>query len=166
MILSDRSIKLLLRSQPDFIVPHPEDSQIQPASIDLTLGAELRWANGDTRKIDSNGFTLFPGKFVLGHTEQEVHVPSHLVAQLNGKSSLGRRGLMVHSTAGYVDPGFQGQITLELANIGHEVIFLELGMLIAQLVLIQLTTPADRPYGSAGLGSHYQSQLGATPSAI
>lgn len=165
MILSDRSIRQLLIRNPDFMDPKPEDKQIQPASIDLTLGGEIRFANHDKFYLRHEGYRLFPGKFILGHTKQFVNVPSNLVAQLNGKSTLGRRGLMVHSTAGYIDPGFRGHITLELANIGHEIIYLEEGMLIAQLVMIQLTTPADRPYGSDGLGSHYQLQSGATPAA-
>lgn len=166
MILSDRSIRSLLLKQPDFMDPAPEDWQIQPASIDLTLGSEIRFANGDTLDLRREGYKLFPGKFLLGHTKQTISIPSHLVGQLNGKSSLGRRGLMVHSTAGYIDPGFRGQVTLELANIGHEIILFEDSMKIAQLVLIQLTTVADRPYGTPGLNSHYQLQSGATPARL
>jgi dCTP deaminase len=163
VILSDRSIRQLILQHPDFIDPAPQDSQIQPASIDLTLGAEIRFANGETYYLNRGGFKLFPGKFILGHTRQFVNIPTDLVAQLNGKSTLARRGLMVHSTAGYIDPGFSGHITLKLANIGHEIIFLEEEMLIAQIVMIQMTTRADRPYGTDGLGSHYQLQSGATP---
>lgn len=166
MILSDRSLRQLILQHPDFIDPAPEDSQIQPASIDLTLGNEIRFANGETFSLHRGGFKLFPSKFILGHTKQSVNIPTDLVAQLNGKSTLARRGLMVHSTAGYIDPGFRGHITLELANIGHEIIFLEEGMLVAQIVMIQMTTRADRPYGTEGLKSHYQLQSGATPARI
>lgn len=163
MILSDRSLRELLRNDKSFIVPVPADSQIQPASIDLRLGKEIRFANGMTLSLETGGYAIHPGKFLLAHTEEVVGIPDYLVGQLNGKSSLARRGLLVHSTAGYLDPGFKGSITLELANIGHGPIFVEKEMLIAQLVMIQMTTPADRPYGSKGLDSHYQNQKGATP---
>jgi len=163
VILSDVSIRGELQAGELRIDPPPTPIRIQPASIDLSIGEEIKWANGMGVKItQGDGFRLHPRKFVLGHTQEYVRVPAHLVAQLNGKSSLGRRGLLVHSTAGYIDPGFQGHITLELCNIGHEVIYLELGMLIAQLILIQLTKPCERPYGHPDLNSHYQGQIGAT----
>lgn len=168
MILSDRSLRQLIRNQKDFMSPPPEDSQIQPASIDLRLGSELKWTWGATQQLSRATpnsqfkWRIEPKEFFLGHTKEFVKIPTHLVGQLNGKSTLGRRGLMVHSTAGFIDPGFCGHITLELKNIGVEDIILEEGMLIAQLVLFQMTTPADRPYGHEELNSHYQMQSGAT----
>ncbi len=163
MILSDRSLKELLHNDKKFMDPAPKKSQIQPASIDLQLGDELAFANATIYHLAEGGYTLYPGKFLLAHTKEFVQIPNNLVGQLNGKSTLGRRGLQVHSTAGFIDPGFRGHITLELTNIGHQVIYLERDMLIAQLVMFQMTTPADRPYGSDGLNSHYQGQTGATP---
>lgn len=166
MVLSDTSIRELLKEYPDFIQPLPKDMHIQPASIDLSLGSEIRFYDDSYMYLDflgGVGHNLHPGEFILGQTKQYVNIPSHLVGQLNGKSTLGRQGLMVHSTAGYIDPGFSGNITLELKNIGHNIIHLRENMLIAQLILIQLTTPAERPYGSEGLNSHYQGQTGAAP---
>lgn len=162
MILSDKSIRRELLEGNLRIDPPPLDEQIQPASIDLTLGEEIKWTNGMVHKLDEIGHILYPGKFVLGHTRECVRIPNHLVAQLNGKSSLARQGLMIHITAGYIDPGFRGHITLELRNVGHNTIQLKEGMLIAQLVLVLLTEPAERPYGSSGINSHYQDQRGAT----
>lgn len=162
MILSDVSIRKELQVGELRIDPPPVDEQIQPASIDLRLGEEIKWTNGMAHKLDAVGHVLYPGKFLLGHTAEWVRIPKHLVGQLNGKSSLARQGLMIHITAGYIDPGFEGNITLELRNVGHNTIQLVEGMLIAQLVLVQLTEPAERPYGSDGLNSHYQKQQGAT----
>lgn len=160
MILSDRTIRRELEQ--GLIKPHPDDSQIQPASVDLKLGKELAWTNNTRLDLNSAGYALYPGKFVLGQTLEWIEIPTYLVGQLNGKSSLGRRGLMVHVTAGFIDPGFRGNITLELVNVGHSVIHLEEGMLIAQLTLIRLSTEVIRPYGHPELGSHYQDQSGAT----
>jgi dCTP deaminase len=105
-----------------------------------------------------------PDQFLLASTVQEVWMPDDLVAQVNGKSSLGRLGMTVHITAGFIDPGFRGTVTLELKNLSHSVITLRPGMPICQLVFFQMTSPADRPYGSEGLGSHYQGQIGVTAS--
>ena len=109
-------------------------------------------------------FVLHPGEFVLGSTMERVEMPDDLVGRIEGKSSLGRLGLMVHSTAGYVDPGFHGRFTLELANIATLPILLWPEMKIGQLSVMDLSTPADRPYGSPGLGSKYQDQMDSTPS--
>lgn len=164
MILSDRDLRAELAVGDFAISPAPADSAIQPASIELHLGTRFCYPEGGT----SSGFTweLWPGELILGHTEESVTIPAHLVAQLNGKSTLGRRGLAIHVTAGFIDPGFSGQITLELVNLSSEVIDLTSGMPIGQLVVMRLTSPAERPYGSAGLGSHYQGQTGATPAAV
>lgn len=160
MILSDRTIRREIEQ--GIVKPIPEDYQIQPASIDLKLGAEIAWTNGSRLMMDGDGHVLYPGKFVLGHTFEWVDIPSYLVGQINGKSGLGRRGLMVHVTAGFIDPGFRGHVTLELVNIGHSPIHLEKEMLICQLVLMRLTTEAMRPYGHPDLRSHYQEQSGVT----
>src|SRR5690349_4808797 len=165
MILSDVSLRAELDAGSLVIDPPPADEAIQPASIDLHLGKELRNRSGVG--MDRPGeWYLDPGRFLLGHTAESVQIPAHLVAQLNGKSSLGRLGLAIHITAGFIDPGFRGQITLELHNCSPTPIRLTPGMPIGQLVLMRLTEPAERPYGSAGLGSHYQGQTGATPSAV
>jgi dCTP deaminase len=113
---------------------------------------------------DGRAFILHPGEFVLGATLERISLPDDLVARLDGKSSLGRLGLQVHSTAGLADPGFTGQITLELSNMTRLPISLYPGMRVAQLVFEMLSTPADRPYGHGGLNSKYQGQSGPTPS--
>lgn len=161
MILSDRTLREELKEKRLIIYPPPRDIQIQPSSIDLQLGANLCWPGKDQFIMSEKGFALYPGKFILGHTLENVTIPTHLVGQLNGKSSWGRRGLMVHSTAGYIDPGFSGQITLELKNIGNDAIHLIEFMMVAQIILVQLTTEVDRPYGHNDLNSHYQRQFGA-----
>lgn len=168
MILSDRTLRAELDAGTLVIDPPPADAAIQPASIDLHLGGHIRW----TYRPDANpisidgGFALAPSRFCLGFTAETVTIPRHLVAQLNGKSSLGRLGLAIHITAGFIDPGFCGQITLELHNCSPLPILLDPGMPIGQLVLMWLTAPAERPYGSPGLNSHYMNQRGATPSAV
>lgn len=157
-------------------------TQLQPASIDLCLGAEFRvlaphgaaviepWATEATDVMDlihlgnDEVFHLHPGQFALATTMESVELPNDLVAQVMGKSSLGRWGLMVHATAGFVDPGFRGQITLELSNVATVPIALRPWMLIAQLAFTKLDRPAERPYGSPGLGSHYQDQEGVVAS--
>lgn len=165
MILSDRTLRAELDAGTLVIDPPPADSAIQPASIDLHLGAEQRSVAGHHRQRFGQWY-LEPNQFLLGHTDEAVTIPAHLVGQLNGKSSLGRLGLAIHITAGFIDPGFSGQITLELHNCSLYPILLRQGMPIGQLVLMRLTAPAERPYGSAGLGSKYQGQTGATPSAV
>jgi len=107
---------------------------------------------------------LHPGEFVLGSTLERVGLPDDLVARLEGKSSLGRLGLLIHSTAGFVDAGWDGHLTLELSNVANLPITVYPGMKIGQISFLRMTTPAERPYGSPGLGSKYQGQLGPTPS--
>jgi dCTP deaminase len=169
VILSDISLRAELAAGSLVIDPPPADHAIQPASIDLHLGWHIVWgvALTSTAVMGVRGiYHLQPGEFVLGHTSETVTIPPHLVAQLNGKSSLGRLGLSVHITAGFIDPGFHGQITLELHNCSRQPIPLDHGMPIGQLVLMRLTTAAERPYGHPELRSHYQGQTGATPSAV
>jgi dCTP deaminase len=113
---------------------------------------------------DDEPFILHPGEFVLGSTLERVTLPDDLVARLEGKSSLGRLGLLIHSTAGFIDPGWDGHVTLELSNVANLPITIYVGMKIGQLSFVQMTEPADTPYGSAALGSKYKGQTGPTPS--
>jgi len=116
-------------------------------------------------EIPADGvFMLHPGEFVLGSTLERVTLPDDLVARLEGKSSLGRLGLLIHSTAGFIDPGFDGHVTLELSNVANLPITIYPGMKIGQLSFVQMSEPAETPYGSGALGSKYQGQRGPTPS--
>lgn len=181
MILSDRTI----REQVDAgrIVIEPFDPAcVQPSSVDLHLDRYFRvfrnhtMGHIDVRQNleeltelvelteDEVPFILHPGEFVLGSTLERVAVPNDLVARLEGKSSLGRLGLLIHSTAGFVDAGWDGQLTLELSNVASLPITLYPGMKIGQISFIQMTTDADRPYGTGELGSKYQGQVGPRPS--
>ncbi len=180
MILSDRSIREELAAGRIVIDPLDE-AMIQPSSIDLTIDRFFRvFRNHTTRVIDvkqnledltelieidaEDAFILHPGEFVLGSTAERVALPTDLVARLEGKSSLGRLGLLIHSTAGFVDAGWDGHLTLELSNVATLPITLYPGMKIGQISFIRMTTPADVPYGSAAVGSKYQGQRGPTPS--
>ncbi|QDG52811.1 dCTP deaminase [Persicimonas caeni] len=185
MILSDRDLKERLDNDEIVIDPLLDpDKQIQPASIDVRLGKEFvvyklpHVAAIDTRDPDSTrgytetvtieegeSFTLHPGEFVLGTTLEWVKIPNDLVARVDGRSSIGRLAVVVHATAGLVDPGFEGRITLELSNLGRVAVKLYPGMRISQLVFHQMTSEAERPYGPAR-GSKYQGQQGPTPSRI
>ena len=180
MILSDRSIREELAA--GRIVIDPLDgSAIQPSSVDLRLDRLFRvFLNHTTPVIDvkrnleeltrlveiddEDAFILHPGEFVLGSTYEHVGVPDDLVARIEGKSSLGRLGLLIHSTAGFIDAGFAGHITLELSNVANLPITLYPGMKIGQVSFLQMTTPAANPYGSSAVGSKYQGQRGPTPS--
>ncbi len=180
MVLSDRTIKEEVAK--GRIVIEPLDPQdIQPASVDLHLDYRLlvfrntRRPYIDVKKqtddltdlVEIQGdeaFNLHPGEFVLASTTEHIEVPDDLVARLEGKSSLGRIGLVIHSTAGYVDPGWKGHLTLELANIARLPITLYQGMKIGQISFLRLTTPAERLYGSSSLGSKYQGQTEPTAS--
>lgn len=152
MILGDADIRTFMRIGQIQVDPEPDDQAFQPASLELHLDGNL-YLNGR-------------GGFSLGHTIEVVTLGSQIAANLTGKSSLGRLGLSVHITAGFVDPGFSGQIVLELLNVGPKSLELEHGQAIGQLVFHQLRTPAQRPYGHPELGSHYQNQRGDTPSHL
>lgn len=147
----------------DYAMVNPwRQAQVQPASYDVRLGRELRSESGLVYAIEGS-FNLPPGQFMLGHTEEYFRIPAHLCARVDGKSSVGRRGLAVHVTAGFIDPGFNGQITLELKNHSRSNGFLLTpGMLIAQVTFHRLTDVPERLYGDPKLGSHYQGQTGAT----
>jgi dCTP deaminase len=181
-VLSDRSIKDELAE--GHLSIEPLDPQgIQPASVDLRLDRAFRTFRVTSRpyvnvrestddltelvKIgDDEPFILQPHTFCLGSTIESVTLPDDIVARVDGKSSLGRLGLLVHATAGYVDPGWTGCLTLELSNQSQMPIALYYAMRIAQISFLKLSTPAERPYGSSGLGSKYQGQTGPTPSRI
>ena len=180
MVLSDRSIMEALASGRLVIEPIAEEA-VQPASVDIRLDRVFRVFRNyrdayiDVREpvdalseietiLDDEPFVLHPGEFVLGSSLERVQLPDDLVARVEGKSSLGRLGLLVHATAGYVDPGWDGHLTMELSNVSRLPIRLYYGMKIGQLSFLQLTTPAERPYGSPGLRSKYQGQTGPTAS--
>ena len=185
MILSDRDLRARLEAGDIVIDPLAEpELQIQPASIDLRLGntfivyklphmpvIDSRDPQSveiltDTVEIpDGDAFILHPGEFALGTTVEWVKVPPDLVARVEGRSSIGRLAVVVHATAGFVDPGFDGRITLELANLGRVGVMLYPGMRISQLVFHTMTSPAERPYGPAR-GSKYQGQTGPVASRI
>jgi dCTP deaminase len=180
VILSDRSIREALAAGRVVIDPL-DDRAIQPSSVDLRLDQYFRvFLNHTAAVIDVRqdlaeltrvveidppaAFILHPGEFVLGSTLERVALPDDLVARIEGKSSLGRLGLLIHSTAGFIDAGFDGHITLELSNVASLPITLYPGMRIGQVSFLTMTTPADVPYGQGALGSKYQGQRGPTPS--
>ncbi len=180
MVLSDRTIRALLAEGRIEIDPYDE-SLVQPSSVDVRVDRcfrvfrnsrypfiDVRVEQEDLTELveieDDQPFILHPGEFVLGSTLERVRLPDDLVARLEGKSSLGRLGLLIHSTAGFVDPGWDGHVTLELSNVANLPITIYHGMKIGQLSFMQLTEPAERPYGSHTLGSKYQGQRGPTPS--
>jgi dCTP deaminase len=180
MILSDRTIREEITAGRIVLEPY-DDACIQPSSIDLHVDRAFRvFQNNRYPYIDvmkeqpdltelvevdeGESFILHPGEFVLGSTLERVGLPDDLVARLEGKSSLGRLGLLIHSTAGYVDPGWDGYLTLELSNVANLPITIYPGMKIGQISFFRLTTPADVPYGSKGMRSKYQGQRGPTAS--
>jgi dCTP deaminase len=180
MVLSDRTIRQLLEEGRIGIEPY-EEELLQPSSVDVRVDKLFRvFRNSRYPFIDvkqemedltelvevdpDEAFILHPGEFVLGSTLERITLPDDLVARLEGKSSLGRLGLLIHSTAGFIDPGWDGHVTLELSNVANLPITIYYGMKIGQLSFVQLTEPAEHPYGSGGLGSKYQGQVGPTPS--
>lgn len=185
MILSDRDIVARLRRGDLAVGPLADESlQLQPASVDLRLGDEflvyraagvacldpkapeaISAAMERVRVPPGEAFVLHPREFALGTTVERVRMPADLVGVVDGRSSIGRLAVVVHATAGFIDPGFEGQITLELSNIGSIPVKLYPEMRIAQIVLHEMTSPATRPYGAAR-GSHYDQQSGPQPSRI
>ena len=179
MVLSDRTIARLIAEGRVEIDPYDE-ALLQPSSVDVRVDRYFRVfrnslypfidvkveqeALTELVEVDEEPFILHPGEFVLGSTLERVRLPDDLVARLEGKSSLGRLGLLIHSTAGFVDPGWDGHVTLELSNVANLPITIYPGMKIGQLSFMQLTEPASAPYGTTGLGSKYQGQRGPTPS--
>ncbi len=185
MILCDRDLQARIESGDIVIDPLGDPGlHIQPASIDLRLATtfvtyrlphvpcidprDTQSVEGYTERIEieeGNAFVLQPGEFALGSTLERVRVPNDLVARVEGRSSIGRLAVVVHATAGFIDPGFEGQITLELSNLGRCAVKLYPGMRISQIVFHTMTGPAERPYGAAR-GSKYQGQAGPVASRI
>ncbi|WP_022881998.1 dCTP deaminase [Gryllotalpicola ginsengisoli] len=180
MLLSDRDIRAELDGGRIRLDPY-EPAMIQPSSIDVRLDRFFRLFSNHkypyidpaenqpdlTHLVEVKGeepFILHPGEFVLGSTYERVALPDDIAARLEGKSSLGRLGLLTHSTAGFIDPGFGGHVTLELSNVATLPIKLWPGMKIGQLCFFRLTSPAEKPYGSADYSSRYQGQRGPTAS--
>ena len=180
MLLSDRDLKAALAQGRLGLEPYDE-AMVQPSSIDVRLDrwfrvfANHRYTHIDpaaaqddlTELVEAAGeepFVLHPGEFVLGSTLEVVTLADDLAARLEGKSSLGRLGLLTHSTAGFIDPGFSGHVTLELSNVANLPIMLYPGMKIGQICVLPLSSPAENPYGSARYGSRYQGQRGPTAS--
>jgi dCTP deaminase len=165
VILSDGGIRHAITMGHIGLNPY-DSSNIQPASIDVTLDAYLVWDEDPltTTRCVFDQHTLQPGDFVLGSTVETLTLGDDLVCAVNGKSSLGRLGITIHATAGYVDPGFTGQITLEISNISRVPRMITAGMKIGQLVFHQLDRRAEVPYGHGSRDSHYQNQRGPTPS--
>jgi dCTP deaminase len=180
VLLSDRDILDEIHAKRIVVEPYDE-AMVQPSSIDFRLDRYFRVFENHryphidpaadqsdlTRMVEPVGdepFILHPGEFVLGSTFEVVTLPDDLAARVEGKSSLGRLGLLTHATAGFVDPGFSGHVTLELANVATLPIKLYPGMKIGQLCFFRLSSPAEHPYGSAKYGSRYQGQRGPTPS--
>jgi dCTP deaminase len=181
-VLSDRDIRAALDAGNVTIRPY-DPADLQPSSVDLHLDRsfrvfrnnrypyiDVRAPQPDLTEMltvkDDEPFVLHPGEFVLGQTLEWVELPNDLVARLEGKSSLGRLGLLIHSTAGYVDPGWKGNLTLELSNVANLPIALYFGMKIGQISFFKMSSPVERPYGSPGLGSKYQGQSEPTASAF
>jgi dCTP deaminase len=181
-VLSDRDIRSALEGGVIRIEPYDAED-LQPSSVDLHLDRsfrvfrnnrypyiDVRAPQPDLTELltvaDDEQFILHPGEFVLGQTLEWVELPNDLVARLEGKSSLGRLGLLIHSTAGYVDPGWKGNLTLELSNVANLPIALYHGMRIGQISFFRMTSTVDRPYGSPELRSRYQGQREPTASAF
>jgi dCTP deaminase len=180
MVLSDGDIRKAIANGDIGIEPYAEDN-VQPSSVDLHVDRYFRIFNNHRYRVidvkepmegltelievvEGESFILHPGEFVLGSTVERVRLATDLVARLEGKSSLGRLGLLIHSTAGFVDAGFAGHLTLELSNVANLPITIYPGMKIGQISFFRLSSEAENPYGSGRIGSKYQGQRGPTPS--
>jgi dCTP deaminase len=180
MILPDHELTAAIKDGVLGVSPFDADL-IQPSSIDVRLDRSFRVFNNQNHThidpskqqddlttlievADDEPFVLHPGEFVLASTLEVITLPADLAARLEGKSSLGRLGLLTHSTAGFIDPGFTGHVTLELSNVANLPMTLWPGMKIGQLCVFRLSSPAERPYGAGAVGSRYQGQVGPTPS--
>lgn len=180
MILSDRTIRAEITAGRIGVEPF-DPAMIQPSSIDVRLDDRFLVFRSHTRPVidvkqdttdltemvratEDQPFILHPGEFVLGSTAEHVRLPDDIVGRIEGKSSLGRLGLLIHTTAGFVDAGFEGYLTLELSNVATLPITLYPGMKIGQISFLRMDGPAEHPYGSGSLGSKYAGQVGPTPS--
>jgi dCTP deaminase len=180
MVLSDHTIKAEIEAGRIVIEPY-DPAMVQPSSVDVRVDRRFRVFHNarypfiDVRQpmddlteaveiSDDGPFILHPGEFVLGQTLERVRLPDDIVARLEGKSSLGRLGLLIHSTAGFVDAGFEGNLTLELSNVANLPVTIYYGMPIGQISFMRMDSPVERPYGSGEAGSKYQGQAEPTPS--
>ena len=180
MVLSDRSIRSEIEAGRIVIEPYDE-SLVQPSSVDVRVDRRFRVFHNArrpfidvrepmedlTEAVEIRGeepFILHPGEFVLGQTLERVRLPDDIVARLEGKSSLGRLGLLIHSTAGFVDPSWDGNLTLELSNVANLPVTIYYGMPIGQISFMRMDAPVERPYGSSDASSKYQGQAEPTPS--
>jgi len=166
MILSDHDLRARIEALS--LAIHPlDETLIQPASIDLRLGPDFIFEDGVRDHLeDGQSITIWPGAFMLGRTMETIGLPDDLCAQVWGKSSWARKGLLVHITAGWVDPGFVGTLTLEFSNLSHAPLLLSVGKPICQLVFLQTLTPSQKPYGAEGRNSKYQFQHETTESKL
>ncbi len=165
-ILSDRHIKEKIRNK-EIIVNPLNDIDIQPSSIDLHLADELKTIKGESIIIpDNESYDLKPREFILGSTKEWVEIPNNIVATVEGRSSIGRLGITVHVTAGYIDPGFKGNITLEIANLSNQTFQLKKDMSVCQIVFTTLSSECDNPYGTRTLNSKYQNSKGTINSRL
>lgn len=177
MMLADHEIEKAIEDEEIFITPRISPKQLQPASVDLMLGNEFKTYHRGTRidprlptdtmlhtdiSLPNDPYILSPGKFVLATTLEQVGLSDVIAARIEGKSSIARMGIIVHSTAGFIDPGFIGQITLELSNLNHMPVMLWPGMAICQISFTRISK-VRRSYGDEALGSKYQGQIGPTP---
>lgn len=183
-ILSDKTIKKYLNENKIIIEPLKDDNQIQPSSVDLRLGDEFKvfkvnkkaFINPKTDDMEEymetvyskndEPFIIHPNEFALATTNEYVEIPSDLVARVEGRSSIGRLGVTMHVTAGFIDPGFKGKITLEISNIGSLPVALYPGQRVCQIVFETMTTPANKPYGHLDRNSKYMGQLNPVSSKI
>lgn len=176
-MLADHQIKAAIESGEIYVNSY-DVLLVQPASLEMRLGSTFRmygvnslpidpeWPDPlDTAESYAHEIVIYPGQFLLGQTQEMIGIGDGIGARVEGKSTLGRLGLIVHSTAGFVDPGFKGHITLEMANINTRPIILRAGMKICQMAFYRMDAPVERPYGHEDLGSHYQGQVGVTPAA-
>ncbi|GAB3695452.1 dCTP deaminase [Corynebacterium nasicanis] len=180
VLLSDRDIRSAIDSGALGIEPYEADN-VQPSSIDVRLDRFFRVFNNSkythidpklqqddltslVEVAEGDAFVLHPGEFVLASTLEKFTLPDNLAGRLEGKSSLGRLGLLTHSTAGFIDPGFSGYVTLELSNVANLPMTLWPGMKVGQMAIFRMSSPAEVPYGTGSLGSKYQGQRGPTPS--
>ena len=158
MMLSDRNI-LELQGETDLIYPFYYD-QLQPCSYDLRLGCDLKTIRGKTINLNDGDYTLKPNEFILGSTFERISIPNNISAFVDGKSSLGRLGIAVHITAGFIDAGFEGNVTLEIKNNSDKQFRLSKNMLIGQIIFFELKDECMRPYGDKRLNNHYQNSKG------
>lgn len=156
MILSDTTIETLIEEGTIGVSPGIEDEQIQPASLDVRLGRQLYDVEQDMTMVDEDDLLLRPGATYIGHTMDYVELPNNIAAMLTGRSSVGRKGVIIHKTAGWIDPGFEGQVTLEMYNFSEESITFDVGSRIGQLVFFAMDTE------SSGYDGQYQQQTGIT----